>query len=302
MRSIGLATLLATTLLVAWSTSGTAAQATQARGPLADRLEKERDNAELQRTAPFKVFDNVYYVGAGWVASWLVTTSDGLILIDTLEERYADHAIDGITKLGFDPKNLKYVLVLQGHADHLGGVAMIQEKYGARVAMAEGDWTLVEQPPGGRGGRFRAPKRDVVVKDGQTLTLGDTTLRLYVTPGHTPGTTSIDMTVRDGARSYRTFFFGGSAAANNVPAIEQFLATLTRLEPMVKGAQVRLVNHGSSDPDFWARVDKLAQRRPGDPHPFVIGPDVFPKWLDQLRAEATEQLAQAKARAATPRQ
>src|SRR5262245_29317521 len=89
--------------------------------PLSARLEKERDNAALQKVAPFKVFDNLYYVGVGWVASWLMSTSDGLILIDTLEPRYVDHLLDSVAKLGLDPKNIKHVIVLQAHADHLGG-------------------------------------------------------------------------------------------------------------------------------------------------------------------------------------
>jgi len=250
-------------------------------------MDKERDNAELQRVAAFKVFDNLSYVGIGWVGSWLVNTSQGLILIDTLEERYADHTLAGISRLGFKPTDIKYVLVLQGHFDHLGGVADIQQKYGARVAMAEGDWTMVEQPQGGRGGaRFRAPRRDIVVKDGDTLTLGDTTLKLYVTPGHTPGTTSIDMTVFDGGRPYRAFMFGGSAPARG--AEDQFIATLSRIETLARDAQVRIVNHPSSDPMFWDRVERLMQRKPGEPHPFVT-PGIFATWVPELRTAAIEQ-------------
>jgi metallo-beta-lactamase class B len=264
----------------------------------AARMDKERDNAELQRVPAFKVFDNLYYVGVGWVGSWLVGTGQGLILIDTLEERYASHVLDGVTRLGFKPADIKYVLVLQGHADHLGGVADIQEKYGARVAMAEGDWTMVEQAQTGRGGaRFRAPRRDIVVRDGDTLTLDKTALKLYVTPGHTPGTTSIDFTVYDGGKPYKAFMFGGSAPARG--SAEQFLATLTRVETLAKDAQVRIVNHPSSDPMFWDRVDKLTQRKPGEPHPFVT-PGIFPTWLQSLRAEAMEQLEQERASKGKP--
>src|SRR4051794_21133422 len=89
--------------------------AAQAPDSRAARMDKERDNAELQRVAAFKVFDNLSYVGIGWVGSWLVNTSQGLILIDTLEERYADHTLAGISRLGFKPTDIKYVLVLQGH-------------------------------------------------------------------------------------------------------------------------------------------------------------------------------------------
>lgn len=150
---------------------------------------------------------------------------------------------------------------------------------------------------GGRGAaRARAPRREIAIRDGDILTLGNTTLKLYATPGHTPGTTSIDMTVYDGGKPYRAFLFGGSAPARGVPATEQFLATLKRLEGLQKGVQVRLVNHPFSDKDFWDRVDKLARRRPGDPHPFVVAPDVFPAWLQQLKGEATKQLQEERAK------
>lgn len=279
-----LALVLAVTALVATA-------AGQTLSPLAARLEQERDNLELQRVAPFKVFDNLYYVGVGWVASWLVTATDGLIVIDTLEERYVDHLLNGITKLGFDPRNIKHVLVLQAHFDHLGGAALIQERYGAQVGMGEEDWNMLAQPPSGRGGaRFRMPRRDRVIKDRDTLTLGTTTLKLHSTPGHTPGTTSIELTVYDAGRPHKAFFFGGSVPAPGRAAAEQFLRTVTRIEETQQGLEVRIVNHPFSDPQFWDRVDRLAKRGPGEPHPFVA-PEIFPAWFQQLKAEAAKQVA-----------
>lgn len=296
-------TLHIVTLVLCLTLTGGFQAAPQAQAPdtsRAARMDKERDNAELQKVAPVKVFDNLSYIGVGWVGSWLITTNQGLIVIDTLDARYGDQVVSNISKLGFKPTDIKYVLILQAHADHLAAVADIQEKYGAKVAMAEGDWTMVAQPPTGRGGpAFRAPRRDIVIRDGDTLTLGNTTLKLYVTPGHTPGTTSIDMTVNDGGRSYRAFMFGGSAPARG--AAEQFVATLKRLEGLTRDAQVRIVNHPSSDPEFWDRVDKLAQRKPGDPHPFVT-PGVFAKWLPELRAEAVQQLEQERQKSQPPAQ
>jgi glyoxylase-like metal-dependent hydrolase (beta-lactamase superfamily II) len=133
-----------------------AAQAPTALAPLSARLQNERDNADLQKFAPFKVFDNLYYIGVGWVASWLLTTSDGLIVIDTLEPRYATHLVDGIVKLGFDPRRIKHVIVLQAHVDHLGGAALLQEKYGAKVWMGERDWEMLAAGDRPRGGRTDA--------------------------------------------------------------------------------------------------------------------------------------------------
>jgi metallo-beta-lactamase class B len=284
---------IASLCLIATATSA-AAQTLPAQtpgaplAPLSARLQNERDNADLQRIAPFKVFDNLYYIGVGWVGSWLVTTSDGLIVIDTLEPRYVDHLLAGITKLGFDPKNIKHVLVLQAHFDHAGGAGVLQQKYGAKVWMGEGDWDMLGQQGAGRGAaQFQPPRRDGVVKDGDTLTLGSTTLKLYSTPGHTPGTTSIDMAVLDGGNSYRAFLFGGSAPAAGTAAATQFLASVRRIEELGQGVQVRLVNHGFSDPMFWDRVDRLARRKPGEPHPFVA-PELFLPWIQQLKAEASK--------------
>jgi hypothetical protein len=97
------------------------------------------------------------------------------------------------------------------------------------------------------------------------------------------------MTVTDSGRPYKAFFFGGSAAAPGLAAAKQFLETVGRIEELQQGVQVRLVNHGFSDPQFWNRVDRLATRKPGDPHPFVA-PDAFLPWLQQLKAEARKQI------------
>src|SRR6476469_1124209 len=102
-------------------------------------------NVEYQKIAPFKVMDNVYYVGPGSVSVWLVLTSAGLILIDTAQEPYVDTVLDNIRKVGFDPKNIKYILLTHGHLDHFGGAAKIQKLSGARVALTAADWDFMEQ-------------------------------------------------------------------------------------------------------------------------------------------------------------
>src|SRR3954471_2928870 len=87
----------------------------QAPASRAERLRRETTNAALQDVAPFKVFDNLYYVGVGYVGSWLLTTNDGLVLIDTLEGAYKTHLVEAIRKLGFDPRNIKYVILTHSH-------------------------------------------------------------------------------------------------------------------------------------------------------------------------------------------
>jgi metallo-beta-lactamase class B len=265
----------------------------------AARLQKERDNVELQTAVPpFKAFDNLYYVGVGYVSSWLLTTDQGLILIDTLEDRYVDRLLDNIRTVGFDPRDIKYVVITHGHYDHVGGVARLQEMYRARVVMMEGDFNLFNGI-GGAKPEARAPRRDMIVKDGDTLTLGNTTLRLAWHPGHTPGGLSAGFTVYDGGKPYEAYIFAGAAPGQGVPATEQFLATINRLEQIQQRVQVRVVSHPFMDPAFWDRVDRLATRRPGDPHPFVAAGE-FGTWIADLKQVGIKRLADAKAKAASP--
>src|SRR5688500_17073059 len=104
-----------------------------------------RADVEYQKIAPFRIFDNLYHVGPGTVSAWLIPTTDGLILIDTVQEPYVDQVLNNIRNVGFDPKNIKIILLTQGHLDHFGGAARIQELSGARVMSAEGDWVLMEE-------------------------------------------------------------------------------------------------------------------------------------------------------------
>jgi metallo-beta-lactamase class B len=265
----------------------------QASDGRAERLRRDTTNAALQNVAPFKVFDNLYYVGVGYVGSWLITTNQGLILIDTLEGAYKEHSIEGVRKLGFDPRNIKYVILTHYHLDHTAGAARIQEQYGARLAMGAADWEALTQAP--NPNKEQLPRRDIAVKDGDTITLGSTTVKLHVLGGHTPATLGVDFTVYDGGKPYRAFMFGGAAPGPGRQAAEQFLASVKRIEQIQDGVQVRVVTHAWMDPEFWDRVDRLAGRKPGDPHPFVA-PDVFRAWIAELDATAAARLNEATAK------
>src|SRR4026209_948718 len=109
-------------------------------------------DVQFQKIEPFKVFDNLYYVGPGYVSVWLLTTLEGSILFDTAQEPYVDHVIGNIRKVGVDPKTIKYIVLSHGHLDHFGGAAKIQEASGARVAAGGGGWEMIEQ-----GGRRPGP-------------------------------------------------------------------------------------------------------------------------------------------------
>src|SRR5438105_13173930 len=205
--------ILSIMLAIACSTFVAAQTASE---PLSKTYRVTRANdVEFQKVEPFKVFDNLYYVGPGYVSVWLLTTPEGNILFDTAQEPYVDYVIGNIRKVGVDPRSIRYIIRSHGHLDHFGGAAKIQEASGARVMAAEEDWKMIEQVGSrpGRGGTAapRVPKKDIVVKEGDTLALGGQKLTFHLTPGHTPGVVTTEgITVYDAGKPYRAIHRGGA--------------------------------------------------------------------------------------------
>ena len=145
------------------------------------------------------MFDNLYFVGTKIHSAWALTTSDGIIVIDTLFDYAIEpEIVEGLTTLGLDPRNIKYVLISHAHGDHDQGAALLQSRYGAKVVMGAADWdSTLQRPATAPGG---VPKRDIAVgPEGTKITLGDTTVDVIATPGHTPGTLSYIFPVKDRA-------------------------------------------------------------------------------------------------------
>ena len=246
-----------------------------------------------QRVEPFQIFDNLYYIGIQWVSCYLLVTTDGLILIDSLYGDHIDTAIDGIRAVGHDPADLKYVLVSHGHFDHVGGAARFQETYGARVGMTAADWELAEVPPENPDWEIDVPVHDMVIADGDTLELGDTELRFYVTPGHTEGVLSMEFPVRDDGEEHRAFLFGGVGLNfEGVHRTNLYLDSVARIRRLAaeegNPIDVNLSNHASMGRIF-ERGEQLASRAEGDPHPFV-DPEGYVAWLAELQRNAEEKL------------
>ena len=227
---------------------------------------------------PAKLFDNLYFVGMTEFTAWAIPTADGVIVIDPVYDYSVEASvIEGLKKLGLDPSTIKYVLISHGHLDHAGGAKLLQERFGARVLMSAADWDLLErQKPSW------LPKRDMIVTDGQKLTLGDTTITMYVTPGHTDGTVSTFIPVRDGTRRHLAFLWGGTLF-NFGPDRARFTAyaaSAARMRDLVakEGADVLLSNHTDYD-GTKTKLPALARRAPGAPHPYVVGPDSVRRYL-----------------------
>lgn len=228
---------------------------------------------------PLKLFDNLYYIGTSFVSAYLLVTSDGLIMIDTLYQGYTKQALDGMRAAGFDPADIRYVLVTHGHEDHAGGIAEVREVSGATVALSAADWALVELQP------------DMVVNDGDTLTLGDTMIRFFITPGHTDGVVSMQFELRDGTAKHQAFLFGGhNVTSNDAEDYRKFIASVLRLQADLSGIEVNLTSHPWAALIFQ-RAELLAHRRPDEAHPFVDGAD-FSAFMNERLQSAQRQLAE----------
>ena len=246
----------------------------------------DRDNPEVQRIAPFQVFDNLYYVGARWVSAWLLVSDQGLILFDALYGDLTDIAINGIRELGFDPDDIRYVIVSHAHYDHIGGARRLQEEFGSVVMMTEADWNMTTEPAVYQ--EYPTPIRHLSVSDGSTLNLGRTRLRFMQTPGHTPGVLSTRFTVYDNGYPHEAFLFGGAGLNfSGVERTEIYINSIERLMQM-ENIEVNIPNHPASG-EIFERYEILQDRQDGDLHPFV-DPESWDAWLDILMRNALGKL------------
>src|SRR5437762_2840315 len=230
------------------------------------------------KTEPGKAFDNLYYVGSPFQATRAMTASDGIILIDSGYDYSAKELItDGLKKLGLDPTQIKYVILTHIHSDRVWGTPYLQKTYNAHVIMSQADWDALAKtndPP------ELKPKKDMVATDGMKLTLGDTTLTLYMTPGHTPGTTSVIVPLKDGKDRHVGAVWGGINADMGRNGVQYFptladtfktwIASAKRFQEIAakQNADVYITLH----PFYDKALDKLHAlkfRKPGDPNPFV---------------------------------
>jgi metallo-beta-lactamase class B len=243
---------------------------------------------------PAQVFDNLYFVGNLVDSAWALETSDGLIIFDAMFPFEVEpHLIAGLEALGLDPADIEYVVVAHGHADHFGGAALLQERYGAQVAMSNTEWHYLYDTQA--DGDAPLPERDVTVLDGDTLTLGDATVRFMVTPGHTPGVLSSFFTVYDDGEPHHAALWGGTAMNFlSVDDIEVHKRSAARFSAFDPDVDVALSNHQYADGTIL-KNDALAERAPGDPNPWVIGQAAFQNWMAITETCADAWIAQKSA-------
>ena len=257
-------------------------------------------DAALQKIEPYKAFDNVHYVGICWVSARLITSPNGHVLIDTLYGQFTDQLLANIRAAGFDPKDIKLVVVTHGHYDHAGGIARLKEALdpNTRFAMSREGWreaaeTAAQSQASGRN-PWKTIEADWVAADGEELTAGGVTVQAYETPGHTMGTLSFAFDARDGAKTYRAFTVGGLGlnAIKGPEQVEAFIASVKRIRDLTNAPtrpiDLHLTTHGFSTGLTEAK-ELLKVRKSGEPHPLV---DIagFRKQLDDLQAGAEKRL------------
>ncbi|MBC2665669.1 MBL fold metallo-hydrolase [Novosphingobium flavum] len=219
-----------------------------------------------------RVFDNFYYLGNGVVGSWAVDTPEGIILIDTMNDQAeADrYILAGMKKLGLDPKRIRIILVSHGHGDHYGGAKYLQDTYGAKVYMPKVDYDMAALRTGDKA--RPQPRLDVDIKDGDTVSLGGTALKVFITPGHTKGSVSLLIPVQDKGRATTIAYFGGITNRRISPEMHAgYEAWTERFLSLIANEHVEgyIGNH----PSYDDTAGRIAYRRlfPKEANPFVSG-------------------------------
>ena len=239
---------------------------------------------------PVKVFDNLYFFGQSEYSVWAITTSQGIIVLDTIfDYSIEDEVAEGMKKLGLDPANIKYAVVSHAHPDHDGGARFLQEHYGTRVIMSPADWDVLDKRTFGT-----KPKRDIEATDGQKLTLGGETVTLYILPGHTPGTISSVFPVKDHGTMHIASLWGGVGLNQEPESVRTYIRSAQRFSDIVKqaGADIILTNHTDWDRSK-INLPLLAKGAAGTPNPYIVGNAKVLNFLKVAEECATARLGAA---------
>jgi metallo-beta-lactamase class B len=269
-------------------------------GLLAGPASAQVPPAWVQPTTPFRVIDNVWYVGSKGLSAWLITTPRGHILLDVGMPQNAELVEANIRKLGFKLADVKILLNSHAHFDHSGGLAKLKADTGAKLYASEGDREALERgvyigSESIHGFDFPPVKVDRVIGEGDKVQLGGVSLTTLLTPGHSKGCTGFLLPVKDHGVQHTAFFFcSASVAANRlVPnpqypgIVDDYRHTLARLKTIK--ADVFLAPHA----EFFDLETKRARIAPGNPNPFIVPDELtriipdFEKGFDEALSKQT---------------
>jgi metallo-beta-lactamase class B len=252
---------------------------------------------------PFRVAGNLYYVGSRGLATYLITTPEGNMLINSDLEANVPMISASIEKLGFRFKDTKILLISHAHWDHDAGSAMITQMTGAKYMVMDADVSVVES--GGKtdfqynstpSSLYRPAKVDRILHDHGEVKLGGTVLVAHLTPGHTKGCTTWTMKVTDGGKTYKVVIVGspnvnpGYKLVSN-PAYPQIAEDYERMWRVLKSlpCDIFLGAHGS----YFGLEEKYPLRKEGGANPFV-DPDGYKRFITQKEQDFRAELARQK--------
>lgn len=240
------------------------------------------DNTPLK---PTKVFDNVYCIGSVSVVAWVIEISDGLILIDSMwDDRDAKLIEEGIKGFGLNPKDLKYIILSHGHGDHYGGANYLRNKYAAKVVLTKTDTDLMYNlNTGANSPRSTKTKVDIYSKDKDVIKLGDTSITILETPGHTAGCSSFIFPVKYKGKEYTAVLWGGTGLPKEKELVAKYKesAEYFKKEALSKNALVSLTAHMFAD-NGYANLEKVANLKEGEANPFIMTKAQMEKYLNSL--------------------
>ena len=219
-----------------------------------------------------KFFDNLSYIGNSTVGCFLVETSEGLILLDNMRPNNAEYIDQEIRSLGFDPADLKAILITHGHADHFGNAVYFRDKYNTKLYMSEIDerFGMDAEAQGGRPYmKFRV---DGYLEDNGEFTLGDTTIHTFLTPGHTPGCMSFIFQVFDEGRPHVAAIWGGTGVPKAMEDRKKLFDSCVRFADisLKYGCDVAISAHQYVDMTL-KKLDIIRNIIDGVANPFVLG-------------------------------
>ncbi|MBT5560349.1 MAG: MBL fold metallo-hydrolase [Proteobacteria bacterium] len=240
---------------------------------------------------PTQIFDNLFVIGRSGTVVYALQTSEGLILIDAGYRGQEESVLlPGLAALGLQPEDIKLVIVAHGHGDHYGGARYLQENYGARVALSAADWAVLDTARASEDGALTVPNEDMIVTEGESISLGNTEVLPVLIPGHTPGSIGLVFNVRDGDTKHTAALFGGTiliASRISSEGLQQYVDSVAHFSEITSnmGATVELQNHPIFD-NMPAKLAALKTRQSNDEHPFVIGESAYQSYLGVI-AECT---------------
>jgi metallo-beta-lactamase class B len=235
---------------------------------------------------PAKVADNLYFLGTRIHSAWAIVGSEGIIVIEALFDYAAkDEILDGLKKVGLDPRKVKYVILSHAHGDHDGGAKILQDAIpDVRLIYGAEDWESVDKSENRAGGK---PKHDMVGADGTKVSVGDASVQIVTMPGHTPGTLSYLFEVKDNGKPLRVAYVGGTAIPFNGSAAhyDTYLASSKKMAKAAAdyGATLLLSNHSEFD-DAYFKAHTAAHRKPGERNPFDVGVNGVARYFHVVQA------------------